>query len=110
MTCACHGVEMVRFNANGHKCTTIPPFPSTEARAVTDVLLDGMHSERVNFSPTAGQLASGKHLEGHCTVVHTQPTHTSQPHGALLPKYLMRRPPNTISFEMQTDWQDHRLS
>ena len=39
VTGACHGVELVRFDTDGQRC---PPFPATEARAVTDILLAGI--------------------------------------------------------------------
>ena len=42
VTGAWHGVELVRSDADGQKCTTSPPFPATEARAVRDVLPIGM--------------------------------------------------------------------
>ena len=39
VTGAWHGVELVRFDTDGQRCTTSHPFPSTEARAVTNTLL-----------------------------------------------------------------------
>ena len=42
MTGAWHGVALVRFDTDGQRCTTSPPFPATEARAVTDTLLAGI--------------------------------------------------------------------
>ena len=42
MTGAWHGVESVRFDTDGQKCRTSPPFLAAEARAVTDALLAGI--------------------------------------------------------------------
>ena len=42
VTGAWHGVPLVRFDSGGQNRTTSPPFPSFEARAVTDVLLVGI--------------------------------------------------------------------
>ena len=42
VTGAWHGVELVRFDTDGQRCTTSPPFPATEARAITDTLLAGI--------------------------------------------------------------------
>ena len=42
VTGAWHGVELVRVDTDGQRCTTSPPFPATEARAVTDTMLAGI--------------------------------------------------------------------
>ena len=50
-TGAWHGVELVRFNADGQKCTTSPLFSATEARAVTDALLTGIKEGQGTINP-----------------------------------------------------------
>ena len=39
---AWHGVQLVQFDSGGQKCATTTPFPSVQARAVSDVLLAGI--------------------------------------------------------------------
>ena len=51
LTGAWHGVELVRFDADGQRCTTSPPFPATEARAVTDTLLAGIREGQGTIDP-----------------------------------------------------------
>ena len=50
-TGAWHGVELVRFDADGQRCTTSPPFLATEARAVTDTLLGGIMEGQGTIDP-----------------------------------------------------------
>ena len=51
VTGAWHGVELVRFDTDGQRCTTNPPFPATEARAVTDTLLAGIREGQGTIDP-----------------------------------------------------------
>ena len=51
VTGAWHGVELVRFDTDGERCTTSPPFRATEARAVTDTLLAGMREGHGTIDP-----------------------------------------------------------
>ena len=51
VTGAWHGVELVRFDADGQRCTTSPPFPATEARAVTDTVLAGIREGQGTIDP-----------------------------------------------------------
>ena len=53
VTGAWYGVELVRFDTDGQslRCTTSPPFPATEARAVTDTLLAGIMEEQGTIDP-----------------------------------------------------------
>ena len=51
VTSAWHGVELVQFDADGQRCTTSPPFPATEARAVTDTLLAGIREGQGTIDP-----------------------------------------------------------
>ena len=46
-----HGVQLVRFNSGGRKCATSSPFPSVEARAVTDVLLASITEGHATIDP-----------------------------------------------------------
>ena len=39
---AWHGMQLVQFDSGGQKCAASPPFPSVEARVVTNVLLAGI--------------------------------------------------------------------
>ena len=40
-----------RFDTDGQRCTTSPPFPATEARAVTDTLLAGIREGHGTIDP-----------------------------------------------------------
>ena len=51
VTGAWHGVELVRFDPDGQRCTTSPPFAAAEARAVTDTLLAGIREGRGTIDP-----------------------------------------------------------
>ena len=51
VTGAWHGVKLVRFHTDGQRCTTSPPFPATEARAVTDTLLAGIREGQGTIDP-----------------------------------------------------------
>ena len=51
VTGAWHGVELVRFDTDGQKCTTSPPFPATEARAVRDTWLGGIREGQGTIDP-----------------------------------------------------------
>ena len=51
VTRAWHGVESVRFDANGQKCTTSPPFPATEACAIANTLLTGIRERQGTIDP-----------------------------------------------------------
>ena len=51
VTGAWHGVELVRFDTDGQRCTTSPPFLATEARAVTDTLLAGISEGQGTIDP-----------------------------------------------------------
>ena len=51
VTGAWHGVEFVRFDTDGQRCTTSPPFPATEARAVRDTLLAGIREGQGTIDP-----------------------------------------------------------
>ena len=51
VTGAWHGVELARFDTDGQRCTTNPPFPATEARAVTDTLLAGIREGQGTIDP-----------------------------------------------------------
>ena len=51
VTSAWHGVELVRFDTDAHRCTTSPPFLATEARAVTDTLLAGIREGQGTIDP-----------------------------------------------------------
>ena len=51
VTGAWHGVELVQFDTDGQRCTTSPPFPATEARAVTDTLLAGIREGQGTIDP-----------------------------------------------------------
>ena len=51
VTGAWHGVELVRFDTGGQRCTTSSPFPATEARAVTDTLLAGTREGHGTIDP-----------------------------------------------------------
>ena len=51
VTGAWHGVELVRFDTDGQRCTASPPFPATEARAVTDTLLAGIREGQGTVDP-----------------------------------------------------------
>ena len=45
------GVQLVQFDSGGKKCTTTPPFPGVQARAVTDVLLAGIKEGQATIDP-----------------------------------------------------------
>ena len=48
---AWHGVQSVPFDLGGQTSATSPPFPSAEARAVSDVLLAGMKEGQATIDP-----------------------------------------------------------
>ena len=50
-TGAWHGVQLVQFDSGGQKCVTTPPFPSVQARAVTDALLAGIKEGQATIEP-----------------------------------------------------------
>ena len=51
VTGAWHGVQLVQFDSGGQKCAASSPFPSIEARAVTDVLLAGIREGEATIDP-----------------------------------------------------------
>ena len=51
ITGALRGVHLVQFDSGGQKCATTPPFPSVQARAVTDVLLAGIKEGQATINP-----------------------------------------------------------
>ena len=51
VTGAWHGVQLVRFDTDGQRCTTSLPFPATEARLVTDTLLAGIREGQGTINP-----------------------------------------------------------
>ena len=51
VTGAWHDVELVRFDTDGRRCTTRPPFLAKEARAVTDTLLAGIMEAHGTIDP-----------------------------------------------------------
>ena len=54
MTGAWHGVQLVQFDSGGQKCAASPPFPSAEARVVTDVLLASIKEGQATIDPRGG--------------------------------------------------------
>ena len=50
-TGAWHGVELVRFDTDGHRCSTSPPFRATKARAGTDTLLASIREGQGTIDP-----------------------------------------------------------
>ena len=51
MASAWHGVQLVHFDSAGQNCTATPPFPSVQARAVTDVLLASIKEGQATIDP-----------------------------------------------------------
>ena len=51
VTGAWHGFELVCFDTDGRRCTTSPPFPTTEAGAVRDTLLAGIREGHGTIDP-----------------------------------------------------------
>ena len=51
VTGARHSVELVRFDTDGQRCTTSPPFLATEAGVVTDTLLAGISEGQGTIDP-----------------------------------------------------------